>query len=78
MFSATDVANFLACHPLMTLDRAKATGEIQKPFFHDLGVELLRELGAKHEQAYLRHLADARRLTIVEISTANGRISPLR
>ena len=44
MFSATDVANFLACHHLLTLDRAQAAGEIEKPFFHDPGIELLREL----------------------------------
>ena len=67
MFSATDVANFLACHHLLTLDRAQAAGEIEKPFFHDPGIELLRELGARHEQAYFRHLADIQRLEIVEI-----------
>jgi predicted RecB family nuclease len=67
MFSATDVANFLACHHLLTLDRAQAAGEIEKPFFHDPGIELLRELGARHEQAYFRHLADTQRLEIVEI-----------
>lgn len=58
MFSASDVANFLACHHLLTLDRAKAAGQIEKPYFYDPGVELLRELGARHEQAYLRHLID--------------------
>jgi uncharacterized protein len=58
MFSASDVANFLACHHLITLNRAEAAGQIKKPYFHDPGVELLRELGARHEQAYLRHLID--------------------
>jgi hypothetical protein len=33
VFSATDIANFLACRHLMTLDRANATGEIAKPIF---------------------------------------------
>ena len=70
MFSATDVANFLSCHHLSTLDRAQAAGEIKKPFFHDPGIELLRELGAKHEQAYLRHLVDTQGLEIVEIPTS--------
>src|SRR5271155_5720232 len=69
MFSATDVANFLACHHLSTLDRAQAAGEIKKPFFHDPGIDLLRELGAQHEQAYLRHLADSQNLEIAEIPT---------
>lgn len=69
MFSATDVANFLACHHLLTLDRAQAAGEIKRPFFHDPGVELLRELGARHERAYLRHLVDIQRLEVAEIPT---------
>jgi uncharacterized protein len=70
MFSATDVANFLAYHHLLTLDRAQAAGEIKRPFFHDPGVELLRELGAKHEQAYFRHLSETQGLEIVEIPTS--------
>lgn len=69
MFSATDVANFLACHHLLTLDRAQATGEIKKPFFHDPSIELLRDLGAKHEQAYFHHLADTQGLEIAEVPT---------
>ena len=56
MFSASDVANFLACHHVLTLDRAESEGNLKRPYFNDLGVELLRELGARHEQAYLRHL----------------------
>jgi len=69
MFSATDVANFLACHHLLTLDRAQAAGQIKKPFFQDPGIELLRELGARHEQAYFRHLVDTQGLEIAEIPT---------
>ena len=67
MFSATDVANFLACQHLQTLNRANALGQIERPFFHDPGIELLRELGAKHERAYLHHLADTQSLELVEI-----------
>ncbi len=69
MFSASAVANFLACHHLLTLDRAQAAGQIEKPFFHDPGIELLRELGERHERAYLRYLADTRGLEIAEIPT---------
>lgn len=58
MFSASDVANFLACHHLLTLDRAEAEGKLKKPYFRDPGVDLLRELGARHEQTYLLHLID--------------------
>ncbi len=69
MFSASDVANFLACHHLLTLDRADADGKLKKPYFHDPGVELLRELGARHEQAYLRHLAVDQGLDVTNIPT---------
>lgn len=69
MFAATDVANFLACHHLLALDLAQAAGQIRKPFFHDPGIELLRELGARHERAYLHHLAHVRNLEIAEIPT---------
>jgi uncharacterized protein len=58
MFSASDVSNFLACHHLLTLDCAEADGKIKKPYFRDPGVELLRELGARHEQTCLRQFVD--------------------
>jgi uncharacterized protein len=58
MFSASDVANFLVCHHVLTLDRAEAAGQIKRPYFQDPSIELLRELGARHEQAYLSHLTD--------------------
>jgi predicted RecB family nuclease len=60
VFFATDIANFLACRHLMTLERAEAAGEIQKPFFRDSGAELLRELGIRHEQAFLRYLSETK------------------
>jgi predicted RecB family nuclease len=69
VFSASEVANFLACHHLLTLDGAQAAGQIEKPFFHDPGIELLRELGARHEQAYFRHLVDTQGLEIADIAT---------
>ncbi len=69
MFSATDIANFLSCHHVSTLDRADEAGQIEKPFFHDPGVELLRELGIQHELAYLHHLTDTRGLEVVHIPT---------
>jgi uncharacterized protein len=74
MFSATDVANFLACHHLLALDRAQAAGQLKKPFFHDPNIELLRELGAKHEEAYFRHLADTQGLEIFEVPTGVSQI----
>lgn len=67
MFTASDIADFLACHHLTSLDRAAARGEIKKPFFDDPGVDLLRELGLRHERAYLRHLQEVQGLHVVEI-----------
>ena len=51
-FTATDIANFVACRHLLTLKSDEAEGKIQKPYFDDLGVELLRESGSGHEAAY--------------------------
>jgi predicted RecB family nuclease len=67
MFAATDIANFLACQHLSVLECAAASGKLRKPFFADPSRELLRELGVRHEQNYLRQLRDARGLAVVEI-----------
>jgi hypothetical protein len=53
MFSATDIASFLACPHTATLDRAESNDEIVKPFFKNPSVDLLRKLGLEHEQRYL-------------------------
>ena len=47
----------------------RRAGEIAKPVFRDPGAELLRELGNRHEQAFLRHLAETK--DVVEIPTAD-------
>ncbi|HYZ71789.1 MAG TPA: hypothetical protein VE641_01845, partial [Chthoniobacterales bacterium] len=60
MFFTTDIASFLECRHLLTLKGEEAAGRIQKPFFRDLGIDLLRELGNRHETAYLRHLNETR------------------
>ena len=58
MFFATDIANFLACQHLTTLDRAEQAGEIVRPTSNDPSTDLLAKLGMEHELAYMRHLAD--------------------
>ncbi len=68
-FTATDIANFVACRHLLTLKLDEAEGKIQKPHFHDLGVELLRELGERHETAYFKQLASKSGCRVVSIST---------
>jgi uncharacterized protein len=72
MFSATDIANFLACRHTATLDRAESKNEITKPFFKNHSVDLLRTLGLEHEQRYLRELAEKDGLAITQIDV-NGR-----
>ena len=72
MFSATDIASFLACPHTATLARAESKDEIAKPFFKDPAVDLLRMLGLEHEQRYLRELAEKDGLAIAQINV-NGR-----
>src|SRR6266540_2484506 len=68
MFFATDIANFLACKHIATLNREEEEGKISKKVFADPGAELLRKLGLAHEQKYLNELK-ARGLKVVEITT---------
>src|ERR1700751_4995867 len=68
-FTATDIANFVACRHLLTLKLDSAEGKIQKPYFHDLGVELLRELGERHETAYFNRVASKPGCWVVSIPT---------
>src|SRR6266849_3056347 len=71
MFSATDIANFLACRHTATLARAESNNEITKPFRQNAAVDLLRKLGLEHEQRYLRGLAEKDGLAIAHINV-NG------
>jgi hypothetical protein len=71
MFSATDIASFLACRHTATLDRAESKHEIAKPFRQNAAVDLLRTLGLEHEQQYLRGLAENDGLAIAHINV-NG------
>lgn len=69
MFSPTSIANFLACPHLIALDRSEAAGDINRPFFHDPGLDLLIKLGLAHEEAYLRYLTETRELGVAKIET---------
>jgi predicted RecB family nuclease len=68
MFSATDIANFLACRHTATLARAESKSEITKPFFKNQTLDLLRTLGIEHEQRYLWELAAKGSLSIAQIT----------
>ncbi|MEO5918646.1 MAG: hypothetical protein ABIQ17_03700, partial [Candidatus Limnocylindrales bacterium] len=48
--SATDLVGFLECDHLVTLESARASGEIEKPFHTDPQLDLLRKRGYQHEQ----------------------------
>jgi predicted RecB family nuclease len=72
MFSATDIASFLACTHTATLGRAESKNEITKPFFKNPAIELLQKLGLEHEQRYLCELAEKDGLAVACIDT-NGR-----
>lgn len=71
MHFATDLANFLACRHITALDRAAEAGEVSRDFYDDPGLKLLKELGLRHEQAYLSELQSHGR-TVVTIPTENS------
>jgi hypothetical protein len=60
MYFATDIANFLACQHIGTLNREEAAGNVTKETYPDPTAELLRRLGLGHEQRYLTELRDAK------------------
>ena len=72
MHFATNIADFLACQHISTLERQKELGEVEKTFYADPGMELLRKLGLEHEAKYLKELREDRGLAVVEISTEGG------
>src|ERR1700733_9257119 len=72
MFSATDIANFLACRHTATLARAESKDEITKPFFKNPSIDLLRPLGIEHEQRHLRELEAKGGLSITQIAVGGN------
>ena len=70
--SATDLVGFLECDHLVTLEMARARGEIEKPFHFDPLLELNRKRGYEHEQAEIGRLTDAGR-TVVEMQLRSPR-----
>src|SRR5262249_4609174 len=68
MFSSTDIASFLACPHTATLARAESKGEIPKAFFNGPAVDLLQRFGREPEAQFLRELAEADGLAVVQIA----------
>ena len=54
--SATDLSAFLACRHRVALDLAAARGAIAVPRWTDPFVDLLRELGDRHEKRFVDDL----------------------
>lgn len=74
LFSATDLANHLHCPHLTELERQVCEGQLKLEYRSDPTLELLRELGEAHEQAYLAALQAAGK-TVVTIAPFQGRQS---
>ncbi|MEO8208530.1 MAG: TM0106 family RecB-like putative nuclease [Chloroflexota bacterium] len=64
--SATDLVGFLECDHLVTLELARARGDIEKPFRTDPQLDLLRRRGYQHEKDEIARLEAAGR-TVVEM-----------
>ena len=54
--SATDLVGHLNCNRLTELNVQVATGQMNRPDNYDPLLEILRERGHRHEQAYFEHL----------------------
>src|SRR5687768_8035143 len=60
--SATDLVGFLECGHLSALDMAVANGQLDKPFFKDATLDLIRDRGGRHEQRYIAQLRESGRV----------------
>jgi predicted RecB family nuclease len=67
MFYATDLSNFLDCRHLVTLDRQQRAGLFDRPFRESPFLDLLRDLGIRHERTYLASLIQDESVNVVEI-----------
>ncbi len=65
--SASDIVGHLNCSHLSALDLEVARGNLAKPDHYDPLLEVLRERGYRHEQAFIDHLQDAgHELAVIE------------
>ncbi|QEG24776.1 TM0106 family RecB-like putative nuclease [Mariniblastus fucicola] len=71
LFSATDLANHLACSHTTQLNRQYVDGDIKLEYREDPMLDLLIELGENHEQAYLEYLK-GQGLSVVELKEFDG------
>ncbi len=71
VFSATDLANHLACSHVTQLNRKYVEGKLKLEYREDPMLDLLIELGERHEQAYLDHLKGCG-LSVLELKEFDG------
>jgi uncharacterized protein len=64
--SPTDLANYLSCVHLTTLDLQVAMGQLAAPEFVPMIAEGLRERGEAHEQSYVDFLRNSG-LSVVDL-----------
>jgi len=65
--AATDLSNHLACRHVTTLDLQVARGERRAPEWAAPDAVVLRQLGERHETAYLRYLAEEEKLDVTNL-----------
>jgi uncharacterized protein len=66
--SATDLSNHLACRHLTTLELRVAKGEAAKPEWAAPDLQVIRELGLRHEKRYLTFLEEKKELSVTNLS----------
>lgn len=66
LLSATDLVGELACEHLTTLELDAVHGQRERPFRHDDQLELIEQRGLEHEQAWLAHLSEGKRVVSLE------------
>jgi len=66
-FSATDLSNHSACRHVTTLDLQVARGVRVAPQWAAPDLVIIQERGKRHESAYLAHLAEKKKLTVVNL-----------
>jgi len=66
-FSATDLANHMACGHLSQLERKRALGQLEKPHRKNAFLERIIERGLEHEKAYVNHLKGMAGQSVLEI-----------
>ena len=66
--SATDLSNHSACRRLTTLDLQVARGARVAPQWAAPDLAIIQERGKRHESAFLAHLADEKKLTVVRLA----------